>query len=299
MKHKIFLLAISIFVVVNLFATAPTITSFSPSSEPVGSSVTITGAGFGWSRSLNIVFFGATRATVTAATTNSLTVTVPLGATYKYISVLNDDNGLTGYSAIPFHVTFQGNISFATKVDFSTGARPISVDIGDLDGDGKSDLVVTCSSRLTLRRNTYTSGAVSFANRVSASAGTDTRSACIGDLNGDGQPDLVVGDFNGWDVSIFENKSWPGTLSFGTTGGISTGSGTPANSSKSVSLGDIDGDESTTSCIVGLSSCSTENPCHLHNKYVTIRNNLATMLEETTFIQLIEMEHFTISNLQI
>jgi hypothetical protein len=118
-------------------------------------------------------------------------------------------------------------------------------------------------------------------------------------LNGDGQPDLVVGDFNGWDVSIFENKSWPGTLSFGTTGGISTGSGTPANSSKSVSLGDIDGDESTTSCIVGLSSCSTENPCHLHNKYVTIRNNLATMLEETTFIQLIEMEHFTISNLQI
>lgn len=61
----------------------------------------------------------------------------------------------------------------------------------------------------------------------------------------------------------------------------------------------IDGDESTTSCIVGLSSCSTENPCPLHNKYVTIRNNLATMLEETTFIQLIEMEHFTISNLQI
>ena len=299
MKHKIFLLAISIFVVVNLFATAPTITSFSPSSEPVGSSVTITGAGFGWSRSLNIVFFGATRATVTAATTNSLTVTVPLGATYKYISVLNDDNGLTGYSAIPFHVTFQGNISFATKVDFSTGARPLSVDLGDLDGDGKSDLVVTCSSRLTLRRNTYTSGAVSFTNRVDASAGSDAKSACIGDLNGDGKPDLVVGDYNGWNVSTFRNYSSSGTVIFGTKNDISTCSCTPANSSKSVSLGDIDGDESTTSCIVGLSSCSTENPCHLHNKYVTIRNNLATMLEETTFIQLIEMEHFTISNLQI
>jgi DNA-binding IscR family transcriptional regulator len=61
----------------------------------------------------------------------------------------------------------------------------------------------------------------------------------------------------------------------------------------------IDGDESTTSCIVGLYTCSSENPCPLHNKYVTIRNNLAVMLEETTFIQLIEMEHFTISNLQI
>ncbi len=223
-------------------AAAPTITSFSPVSGPVGSSVTITGAGFSAYPKSNIVFFGATQATVTAATTNSLTVTVPLGATYKYISVLNDDNGLTGYSAIPFNVTFQGNISFATKVNFSTSSSPNSVDIGDLDGDGKSDLVVTCASNLTLRLNTYTSGAVSFANRVSASAGTDTRSACIGDLNGDGQPDLVVGDFNGWDVSIFENKSWPGTLSFGTTGGISTGSGTPAYSSKSVSLGDIDGD---------------------------------------------------------
>jgi hypothetical protein len=243
MKHKIFLFAISVFFIGNLFATAPVITSFSPSSGPVGSSVTITGAGFSAYPNSNIVFFGATQATVTAATTNSLTVTVPLGATYKYISVLNDDNGLTGYSAIPFNVTFQGNISFATKVNFSTSSSPNSVDIGDLDGDGKSDLVVTCAARLNLFRNTCTSGAVSFAGvHLPSAAGNDLKSACIGDLNGDGKPDLVEGNFNGWDVSIFKNKSWPGTLQFGTTGGISTGSGTPAYSSKSVSLGDIDGD---------------------------------------------------------
>jgi Rrf2 family protein len=58
----------------------------------------------------------------------------------------------------------------------------------------------------------------------------------------------------------------------------------------------IDGDGSTTSCIVGLNTCSRENPCPIHHKYVTIRTNLAIMLEEMTIAQLIEMEHFTLSN---
>ncbi|MEI6750135.1 MAG: IPT/TIG domain-containing protein [Bacteroidota bacterium] len=43
MKHKIFLFAISVFFIGNLFATTPVITSFSPSSGAVGTLVTITG----------------------------------------------------------------------------------------------------------------------------------------------------------------------------------------------------------------------------------------------------------------
>ena len=43
MKHKIFLFAISVFIIGNIFATAPAITSFSPSSGPVGTLVTIIG----------------------------------------------------------------------------------------------------------------------------------------------------------------------------------------------------------------------------------------------------------------
>ncbi|WP_458420801.1 FG-GAP repeat domain-containing protein, partial [Pseudomonas aeruginosa] len=35
-----------------------------------------------------------------------------------------------------------GSGSFAAKVDFTTGSGPVSVAIGDIDGDGKPDLAV-------------------------------------------------------------------------------------------------------------------------------------------------------------
>lgn len=68
-------------------AQAPVITLFSPTSGPVGATVTINGSGFSATANQNIVFFGATKAVVTVASTTSLTVTVPAGATYEPISV--------------------------------------------------------------------------------------------------------------------------------------------------------------------------------------------------------------------
>ncbi|MEI6143888.1 MAG: IPT/TIG domain-containing protein, partial [Mariniphaga sp.] len=56
------------------------ITSISPTSGPVGTSVTINGTGFLAEPSLNVVYFGAVKATVTAATSTSLSVNVPAGA---------------------------------------------------------------------------------------------------------------------------------------------------------------------------------------------------------------------------
>lgn len=91
MKHftKLFftlVLSVSVF----FFANAqPTITSFSPSSAKPGDAVTITGTNFNTTAANNIVFFGATQATVTAATATSLTVTVPSGATYAPITAFN------------------------------------------------------------------------------------------------------------------------------------------------------------------------------------------------------------------
>jgi hypothetical protein len=58
----------------------PIVTNFSPQTGPVGTTVTISGSNFGATIAENIVFFGATRATVTAASMTSLTVTVPVGA---------------------------------------------------------------------------------------------------------------------------------------------------------------------------------------------------------------------------
>ena len=59
-------------------APPPTISSFSPTSGTIGTTVTITGTSFSTTPANNIVFFGAVKASVTAATATSLTVVVPL-----------------------------------------------------------------------------------------------------------------------------------------------------------------------------------------------------------------------------
>ena len=49
--------------------------------------------------------------------------------------------------------------SFAAKVDFASGSGPKSVSIGDIDGDGKPDVVVanSASSDVGVLRNTSAS----------------------------------------------------------------------------------------------------------------------------------------------
>ncbi len=252
------LLPASFLLVATVFyagAQAPTITSFSPTSGPVGTTVTITGTGFDTAPSNNIVFFGATMATVAAATATSLTVTVPVGATYQRITALNGTTHLIAYSAKPFITTFTPNKGaitandIAAKVDFTTGGTtlgPVNVAIGDLDGDGKPDLVVANSSSNTVSvfRNTSTTGsltAASFAAKVDFATGSLPGGVAIGDLDGDGKPDLVVTYQGPPDmVSVLRNTSTIGsitTASFAPKVDFATGS-----VSGGVAIGDLDGD---------------------------------------------------------
>jgi RHS repeat-associated protein len=74
----------------------PTITSFTPTEGPVGTSVTITGTNFDPVPANNTVTFNGVTATVTAATATSLTTTVSAGATTGPITVTT--TGGTGTS---------------------------------------------------------------------------------------------------------------------------------------------------------------------------------------------------------
>jgi YD repeat-containing protein len=71
----------------TLSTTAPAILSFSPTQGPVGQTVTIQGQNFATTTTGNTVQFNGTAATVTAASANSLTVSVPTGATTGPITV--------------------------------------------------------------------------------------------------------------------------------------------------------------------------------------------------------------------
>jgi sugar lactone lactonase YvrE len=72
-------------------ATVPTLTEFSPTSGTIGTVVTLTGTNFSATQLENAVKFNGTAATVSAATTTSLTVAVPTGATTGKISVQVDN----------------------------------------------------------------------------------------------------------------------------------------------------------------------------------------------------------------
>ena len=114
MLRKGILLLLSLIFILNS-NSQPTINSFSPTSGPVGTSVTIPGANFSTTATNNVVYFGVVRANVTAASTNSLTATVPAGAAYQPISVTT--NNLTAYSNKSFIVTFPG-----ASPQFSSGS---------------------------------------------------------------------------------------------------------------------------------------------------------------------------------
>jgi len=103
---------------------APTVTSFTPASGPVGTSVTVNGTNFTGVTAVKFNTTAATTYTVNSAT--KITATVPSGATTGPISVSNGSG--TGASASSFTVTGGGGGGAPTITSFSptfgfTGTR--------------------------------------------------------------------------------------------------------------------------------------------------------------------------------
>ncbi len=114
----------------------PIVTSFSPTSGPVGTSVTVTGTGFTGVTGVSVNGTAATTYTVNSAT--QITLTVPTGATTGAISVTN--NLGTGNSSSSFTVTTPpandqcttvANLPLLTCGTPLTGTTTLSTSTGD------------------------------------------------------------------------------------------------------------------------------------------------------------------------
>ena len=227
------------------WVNTPVITSFTPISGPVGTSVTITGTGFSIIPANNTVYFGAVKAVVTASTATTIIVTVPVHTTFEPITVTC--NNLTGYSSIPFLVTFAngGSITASsfvnrTVINMGSSTGPKYINLGDLDGDGKSDLIITAygspnsNNGLHLYRNTSTISSVSFASPL-VIGNLDYVASAVGDLDGDGKLDIAI--ITNTSISTFLNTSTVGNLTF-TAGAVLPAVVSP----NGISIGDLDGD---------------------------------------------------------
>lgn len=91
----------------------PTITSFTPGSGPVGTTVDITGTNFSTVPSVNTVTFNGTAAVVTASTATTITVTVPAGAMTGPIAVMIGSH--TATSSTDFVVTVPPTITVSQE----------------------------------------------------------------------------------------------------------------------------------------------------------------------------------------
>jgi parallel beta-helix repeat protein len=117
-------------------------------------------------------------------------------------------------------LSVDGLISFATKVDYTTGTTPRRLAAADFNGDGKPDLAVTNSGSNTMSV-LINSGTGTFAAKVDTATGTSPQGITSADFNGDGFPDLAVANSTNTSVSVYLNSgtgTFPSVSSTLTTG---------------------------------------------------------------------------------
>lgn len=107
------------------------------------------------------------------------------------------------------------SLAFASLKTFETDLTPWGIDFGDVDGDGKIDIVTASLTRklLTVLNNKSTSGNLSF-DKFSQPTTYINRHITVCDVDTDGKPDIVftsIDDNNlsvpASKVSVFRNKA--------------------------------------------------------------------------------------------
>jgi hypothetical protein len=217
-KPKLLLLVIML-CAKSIFAQ-PVINNFSPASGSINTNVIITGNGFSSTPANNIVYFGAVKAQVTNASSGSLTVKAPVGASFQPISVTV--NNLTAYSAKPFILTFNGNKeglsmnSFTRIFDSSTAEQPSWITTSDINGDGKPDIIVANSGAGTISifKNTGSANNIAFATKQNFAVSSSPFWITAADVDGDGKPDIITANASAATISVLRNTSSASVISF-------------------------------------------------------------------------------------
>jgi len=97
--------------------------------------------------------------------------------------------------------------AFIAGPESATGGGPYALAVGDIDGDGKADLVVSnadSNSVSVLLGN----GDGSFKPQVAYAAGNYPQSLALGDFDNDGKPDIIVANRVSGTVSVVGQRRW-------------------------------------------------------------------------------------------
>lgn len=121
----------------------------------------------------------------------------------------------------------------APYVSYLVGSDPQRVAVGDFDGKGPPDLVVTNGGANTISVLLAQGGGV-YGEKTDYSVGLLPVGVVVGDFNGDGRTDIVTANVGGSTGSLLLGN---GTGTFGTASTLSSGGGL-----RSVAAADLNGD---------------------------------------------------------
>lgn len=107
-----------------------------------------------------------------------------------------------------------GSLSFTTALNFTSDRGANDLNIMDIDGDSKLDLVATCydAGKISIFKNlgtTTTFDATSLVLKRNIATGINPSGIALGDLDGDKIPDMAIANSGSNTLSVIENYPLP------------------------------------------------------------------------------------------
>lgn len=129
-----------------------------------------------------------------------------------------------------------GGFATASAYALGAGSTPASVAIGDVNGDGRRDIVTANQGNNTVGvLLSQASGGFATVTTYPTGAGSSPYGVALGDVNGDGRLDLVTANYNTNGVGVLLGQA----VGFAPAISYSTGTG---SNPRAVALGDVNGD---------------------------------------------------------
>lgn len=182
------------------------------------------------------------RVDTTAGDFPAFELIVDLNGDGKPDIVSSNSNSLT--VSVNKNISSGGATSFQRKVDYTIGSVPHGSCSGDLDGDGKPEIVVLQAQKgvsldrsFTIFKNVSTIDTIllSTSEYTLPNLDAELQYAVINDFDGDGKPDVAVLSRS---VSVLRNTSSVGSISFAPRVDLGMLSATGT----AISIADVDGD---------------------------------------------------------